>query len=73
MNLFSETYNCYYQIMQSILTNHSAFTLTELQTDILKNGYEESLLYLIPKLKNREWDLLEQKDSVYLSKISKGF
>lgn len=73
MNLFSETYNCYYQIMQSILTNHSAFTLTELQTDILKNGYEESLLYLIPKLKNREWDLLEQKDGVYLSKISKGF
>ncbi|MDE6760790.1 MAG: WYL domain-containing protein [Lachnospiraceae bacterium] len=73
MNLFSETYNCYYQIMQSILTNQSAFTLTELQTGISEIGYEESLLYLIPKLKNREWDLLKEKDGVFLSKISKDF
>ena len=73
MYLFSETYSCYYQIMQSILTNQSAFTLTELQTGISEHGYEESLLYLIPKLKNREWDLFQQKDGIYLSKISKDF
>lgn len=73
MHLFSEIYNCYYQIMQSILTNQSAFTLTELQTGISEHGYEESLLFLIPKLKNREWDLFEQKDGIYLSRISKDF
>ncbi len=73
MNLFSETYNCYYQIMQSILTNQSAFTLTQLQTSISEIGYEESLLYLVPKLKNKEWDLLKEKDGVFLSKISKNF
>ena len=73
MNLFSEIYNCYYQIMKSILINQSALTLSELRTNISNTGYEESLLYLIPKLTTGEWDLLEQKDDVFLSKISENF
>lgn len=73
MNLFSEIYNCYYQIMKSILINQSALTLSELRTNISNTGYEESLLYLIPKLTTGEWDLLEQKSDVFLSKISENF
>ena len=59
--------------MKSILINQSALTLSELRTNISNTGYEESLLYLIPKLTTGEWDLLEQKDDVFLSKISENF
>lgn len=73
MELFSEIYNCYYQIMKSILQTQSTLTLNELRASISKNGYEESLLYLIPKLTTREWDLLKQENEVFLSKISENF
>lgn len=73
MNLFSEIYNCYYQIMKSILKNQSELTLSELRTCISDTGYEESLLYLIPKLTTGEWDLLKQREGVFLSKISENF
>lgn len=73
MELFSEIYNCYYQIMKSILKNPSPFTLAELRTCISKTGYEESLLYLIPKLTSGEWNLMERKKEVFLSRISENF
>ncbi len=73
MNLFSDIYNCYYQIMKSILKQQTALTLPELRTHITQTGYEESLLYLIPKLTTGEWDLFKQEDGIYLSKISKEF
>lgn len=73
MNVFSEIYNCYYQIMKSILKEQTALTLPQLRTSISKSGYEESLLYLIPKLTTGEWDLFKQKDGIYLSKISEEF
>lgn len=73
MELFSEIYNCYYQIMRSILENHSGITLEALRTEISKNGYEESLFYLIPKLTSKEWNLLEQDGELYISKLSDNF
>lgn len=73
MTLFSELYNCYYQIMKSILKKQTALTLLELRTCISKAGYEESLLYLIPKLTTDEWDLLKREGDIYLSKISEKF
>lgn len=65
MELFSEIYNCYYQIMKSILENHSNLTLDSLRAEISGKGYEESLLYLVPKLTSMEWNLLEQDGELF--------
>ncbi|MDE5776972.1 MAG: WYL domain-containing protein [Lachnospiraceae bacterium] len=73
MNLFSEIYNCYYQVMKNILESPSALTLDQLRANITEKGYEESLLYLIPKLTSGEWDLLEQNGEVFLSKLTGEF
>lgn len=73
MELFSEIYNCYYQIMKSILQNHSALTSGQLQQQICENGYEESVFHLIPKLSAGEWNLLSKDGDVYYSRISEDF
>lgn len=73
MELFSEIYNCYYQIMKSILENKPELNLDELRRHISENGYEESLLYLIPKLQSGEWTLFEQDGETYISKLTGDF
>lgn len=73
MEIFSEIYNCYYQIMKSILQNSSPLTLSEIQTQVEEAGYEESFLYLIPKLTSGEWNLLKQDGDLFLSKLSEDF
>ncbi len=73
MNLFSETYNCYYQIMKEILKDKSSFTLDELRTKISRHGFEESLLYIIPKLSSGEWSLLKKNGELYCTKLSGSF
>lgn len=73
MELFSEIYTCYYQIVKSILQHPAALTLGELRTSISGMGYEESLLYLIPKLTSGEWNLLERKGDIFLSRLSDDF
>lgn len=73
MELFSEIYNCYYQIMKSILENHSNLTLDSLRAEISGKGYEESLLYLVPKLTSKEWNLLERDGELFVSKLSDNF
>jgi hypothetical protein len=73
MNIFSEIYNCYYQILKSIITNHPEISLEDLRTNISENGFEESLLYLIPKLESGEWNLFEKEGNLFLSKIRKDF
>lgn len=73
MELFSEIYNCYYQIMKSILEEKSALSLDELRGQIMENGYEESLLYLIPKLTSGEWNLFERDGDTFISRLSGNF
>ena len=73
MELFSEIYNCYYQIMKSILQNQPELTLDNLRTTITETGYEESLLYLIPKLTSGEWNLFERAGDTFISKLSNDF
>lgn len=73
MELFSEIYNCYYQIMKHILQDNSAISLEDLRLRIENDGYEESLLYLIPKLTQGEWDFFHQDGDVYVSKLSENF
>lgn len=73
MELFSEIYTCYYQIVKSILQHPAALTLEDLRTSVSGMGYEESLLYLIPKLTSGEWNLLERKGDIFLSRLSEDF
>lgn len=73
MELFSEIYNCYYQIIKSILECKPELSLDELRSHISENGYEESLLYLIPKLQSGEWNLFEQDGDTYISRLTGDF
>ena len=73
MNLFSEIYNCYYQVMKSILQQQHTLTLDDLRTNISKLGYEESLFFLIPKLVKSEWNLFDNQEGIFVSKLSEHF
>lgn len=73
MNLFSEVYNSYYQILQSLLKYPEGFTLDDLKRKVKEQGFEESLLYLIPKLSSNEWSLCEKDGTHYISTLSDKF
>lgn len=73
MNLFSEVYNSYYQILQSLLQYPGCFTLEDLKGKVKEQGFEESLLYLIPKLSSKEWSLCEKDGTHYISTLSDKF
>ena len=73
MNLFSEVYNSYYQILQSLLKYPEGFTLDDLKSKVKEQGFEESLLYLIPKLSSNEWSLCEKDGTHYISTLSDKF
>lgn len=72
MELFSEIYNCYYQIIDHILKEAEKNPVTEKQisricTDM---GFAESCLYILPKLINGEWHLLSFDGSAYRSRTA---
>lgn len=69
--LFSELYNCYYQVVDKILSEASLTPLTERQmTDIACDyGYAETAAAIIPKLISGEWCLLHRDGKNYESKI----
>ena len=73
MELFSEIYNCYYQIIKSIVVNTPAISADDLKIKINKLGYEESILYLIPKLTSNEWNLFTMDDDIFISNISEDY
>ena len=73
MKIFSEIYNCYYQIISMIITQNPSLTLNELNFEVNKMGYEESILYLIPKLLSGEWNLFRRDGNVVVSNISSDF
>lgn len=72
--IFSEIYNCYYQIIKSLITTHHSISKDSLRTYITEGGYEESVLYLLPKLMNGDWDILEKtEDGNLTAKLSSDF
>ncbi|MDE6025656.1 MAG: WYL domain-containing protein [Lachnospiraceae bacterium] len=73
MTLFSDTYNCYYQIMKALLQNQAPITMEELRSKINGAAYEESLFYIIPKIASGEWDLFNKNGNHYISKLSDSF
>lgn len=60
MELFSEIYNCYYQIVDQILREAEKHPVTEQEMNQIcgRLGFAESSLYIVPKLTGGEWNLL---------------
>lgn len=73
MELFSEIYSCYYQVMRHLLCRQTAVTIQDIRDMVCKEGFEESMLSIIPKLENGTWNLFKRKDGLYLSKLSPSF
>lgn len=73
MELFSEIYNCYFQVLRRLLQNQNAMTIQEIQTEISDDVFGESLLSIIPKIEDGTWNLFQKQDRLYLSKLGKNF
>ncbi len=73
MELFSEIYNCYYQVLRHLLSNQAPVTIQDIRTGISNEGFEESMLAIIPKIENGSWNLFEKEGELYYSKLSDTF
>lgn len=62
MELFSKLYSCYYQVVETILTECEKSPLMEKKLrEICETcGFSESALFIIPKLLSGEWELLKK-------------
>ena len=71
MELFSEIYNCYFQIVDEICKTAAITPITEKEMLALAAnfGYEESGLSIVPKLTSGAWNLLSPTEGGYISKI----
>jgi hypothetical protein len=72
MELFSEVYSCYYSVVNKILNQSLKKTLSkrDINEIIEENAFQESALYILPKLISGEWSLLNNIESGYTSKLS---
>ncbi|MCI8494934.1 MAG: WYL domain-containing protein [Lachnospiraceae bacterium] len=73
MELFSEIYSCYYQVLRHLLCRQKSLTIQEISNQIRLEGFEESLFSIIPKLESGAWNFFQKKDELYLSKIDTNF
>lgn len=73
MELFSEIHNCYYQVLRHLLCSQDAVTIQDMSERIRREGFEESLLAIIPKIESGTWHLFEREGSHFLSRISPDF
>ncbi|MCI8883297.1 WYL domain-containing protein [Lachnospiraceae bacterium JLR.KK009] len=73
MELFSEIYSCYYQVLRHLLCSQNALTMEEIHSQVCGEGFGESLLSIIPKLESGAWDLFEKNGELYVSKIRPNF
>ncbi|MBT9778272.1 WYL domain-containing protein [Clostridium sp. MCC353] len=71
MELFSEIYNCYYQVVDRILKKGSVEPVGVKEMNRLADtyGYGESAVSIVPHLTGGDWDLLVKTEDGYLSKI----
>ncbi|MDE5865447.1 MAG: WYL domain-containing protein [Lachnospiraceae bacterium] len=73
MELFSEIYSCYYQVLRHLLCNQDTLTIQDIRRLICGEGFEESLLSIIPKLEDGIWNLFEKDGKLYRSRLSSSF
>ena len=60
MEVFSEIYSCYYQVLRHLLCSQNALTIQDIRSRICDEGFEESLLSIIPRLEDGTWNLFEK-------------
>ncbi|MBR6771173.1 MAG: WYL domain-containing protein [Lachnospiraceae bacterium] len=70
MKLFTEIYNCYFQIVDEICKTAQAAPITQKEMISLaaRFGFKESAFLIVPRMINN-WNLLEKVPEGYLSKI----
>lgn len=73
MELFSEIYNCYYQVLRHLLCTKVPATREEMRSRISREGFLESMLAIIPKLESGSWNLLKKDGALYLSRLTSDF
>ncbi len=73
MNLFSDIYNCYYQVMKKILTERAPFSEKDIRSIVEKEGFKESPFFIMPKIMSGEWDFFIHKGDIFISKLKGGF
>ena len=71
--LFSEIYNCYFQVIQSLVTQNPCLSEKELKTHIQDACFAESVLYLLPRLTRQEWGFYEKRDGCLRTRLSTDF
>lgn len=71
--LFSEIYNCYFQVIKSLVEQKSCLTESELHYRIQNACFEESILYLLPRLTDQGWGFYEKRDGILHSRLSGNF
>ncbi len=69
MQLYSELYNCYYNIMHDLLNKNGGFSRPELETTVTASGFQETVLYLLPKITDGEWTFFKKDGELYLSTL----
>lgn len=72
MELFSEIYNCYYQIVSHILSRAEQVPVTrqDMAEICSELGFAESGLYILPKLISGEWKLLSSEDGLHYRSLT---
>lgn len=71
--LFSEVYSCYFQVLQSLVRKKSRITEKELRYHIQESCFEESLLYLFPRLTEQGWGFYEKQGGFLHARLSPDF
>ncbi|MCI8299292.1 MAG: WYL domain-containing protein [Lachnospiraceae bacterium] len=73
MELFSEIYSCYYQVLRHLLLCQNPLTIEDVRREICREGFEESLISIIPKLEDGTWNLFKKDGNIYRSKLNTAF
>lgn len=71
--LFSEVYSCYFQVIKSLIEKKSCISEQEVNFHIKNTCFEESILYLLPKLTEQGWGFYEKRDGLLHSRLSEDF
>ena len=69
MNLYSEIYGAYYNIIGDLLRK-GTFSDAELRHVVEEKGFGETMLYLIPKIADGDISLFEKEGDIYTSVLS---
>lgn len=72
MELFSEIYNCYYQIVRQIIKEAEKNPITEKRINRICSdmGFAESCFHILPKLINGEWQFLSSDGTSWRSRTT---